>query len=259
MQLPIAERSAATTQQVATSSPYYRTVAAAPLGSPIHTRSMLRRASMSDQDQRPPWEVNALALSRSKSSPHLGQQYWDCEPRRCTKDAPATCDTTPPHSPMPKHAPRPDIQTVRTLFLAGLPYGTPATVELENALSSFLSRWAPVLCVKLVRHSGTSLVKCAFAEFAESHHASTVAAHVRTEPFRGVRLRIEEARADRTLRFSPGAPNDLGVHLDHIWIRTASQPGGPAQLAPYWPMFPVFSSAVTFSSPVRCARQPLAY
>ncbi|KDN41529.1 hypothetical protein K437DRAFT_295589 [Tilletiaria anomala UBC 951] len=110
--------------------------------------------------------------------------------------------SNPPIGSESRHA-RPATQGA-TLFVAGVPpvYGVEQQLRVKEELNVHLSQWAPVKGIKLVyARQYDNHVKCAFAEFATAADANRVMEEAHGSNFRGMYLRLEPSRGDRTVRF----------------------------------------------------------
>ncbi|PWN46967.1 hypothetical protein IE53DRAFT_371858 [Violaceomyces palustris] len=89
-----------------------------------------------------------------------------------------------------------------TIFIAGMPHALFPDTETEQDLQASLSRWAPVNRVKLIADPQNGHVKCAFADLSTERDAARVVSLATGTVFKGAKIRIELARADRTVCFS---------------------------------------------------------
>lgn len=113
-----------------------------------------------------------------------------------------------------------------TMFVAGcvlyantrLPSRVPPTLHLPTLLFLFLSRWGQVHDVKL-SHAVANQSQCAFAEFTSEAEAIRALHGTKFVPFMGAYLRLEPARAERTLRFSLINPKKRCVLMDPMWLQ----------------------------------------
>lgn len=91
-------------------------------------------------------------------------------------------------------------------------------MHLPTLLFLFLSRWGHVHDVKL-SHAVADSSRCAFAEFTSEEGAISALHGTKFIPFMGTYLRLEPARAERTLRFSLINPMKPCVQMDPMWLQ----------------------------------------
>lgn len=93
-------------------------------------------------------------------------------------------------------------------------------MHLPTSLFLFLSKWGQVYDVKL-SHAVGNQSQCAFVEFISETEAVRALHGTKFVPFMGTFLRLEPARAERTLRFLLINPRRRFVLMNPMWLQGA--------------------------------------